>query len=135
MEDNKLVLNKDKTHLLIMASSEKHRNNDNFGITLDTGEEIIEPQETEVLLGGIISSNLKWNTHVRDHKKAMFKSLTSRINALSKISKVASFKTRKMLANGIVMTKLTSQMTQGTRRHYFEVEVKAEAEVNIVLRS
>ena len=31
--------------------------------------------------------------------------------------------------------KLTSQMTQGTRRLYSEVEVKAKAEVKIVVRS
>ena len=73
METNKLIRNKDKTHLLIMTSSQKHRNNDNFGITLDTGDEIIKPQNTEVLLGGIISSNLKWNTHIRDHKRPCLK--------------------------------------------------------------
>ena len=106
MTKNKLVLNKDKTHLLVMATSQKHRNQDNFGITLNTGSEIIEPQETEVLLGSIISSNLKWNTHIRDHKKSMLQGLTSRINALYKISKIANFKSRKMLANGIFMSKL-----------------------------
>ena len=36
----------------------------------------------------------------------MFKTLTSRVNALSKMSKVSSFKTRKMLANGMVMSSL-----------------------------
>ena len=36
----------------------------------------------------------------------MFKGLTSRVNALSKVSRISSFKTRKMIADGIVMSKL-----------------------------
>ena len=32
--------------------------------------------------------------------------ITTRINALSKISRISNFKTRKMIANGIVMSKL-----------------------------
>ena len=106
MDKNKLVLNKDKTHLLVMATSKKHKNKNNFDITLNTGSEIIKPQETEFLLGGIISDNLKWNSHIRDHKKSMLNVLTSRINALRKISKIANFKTRKLIANGIFMSKL-----------------------------
>ena len=119
MNQNKLILNKDKTHLLIMAPAKKRKNKNNFGITLNTGEEIIKPQDTEVLLGGVISSNLKWNEHIRDHKKSMLKSLTSRINALSKISKFSNFKTRKMIANGIFMSKLVYliQLWGGTNEY------------------
>ena len=36
----------------------------------------------------------------------MFKTLISRINALRKISKISSFKTRNMIANGVVISKL-----------------------------
>ena len=42
MTDNKLVLNTDKTHLLIMATPYQHRMYNNFGISLNTGTEIIE---------------------------------------------------------------------------------------------
>ena len=52
MSKNKLILNGDKTHLLVMTSSRKHLNHQNFGITLDTGTEIIEPSYAERLLGG-----------------------------------------------------------------------------------
>ena len=41
-----------------MASSKKHNKNGNFGITLNTGNEVIEPDETEMLLGSIISNDL-----------------------------------------------------------------------------
>ena len=47
MNNNKLVLNSDKTHLLIMTSDVKHRSHGNFNITLNTGTEIIEPQKKE----------------------------------------------------------------------------------------
>ena len=107
MERNKLTLNKDKTHLLVMTSKEKHRIHGNFDITLDTGSKIIKPDDSQKLLGGVISSDLKWNKHIKDEPKlSMLKSITSRINALSKITKVSNFKNRKMLANGIVMSKI-----------------------------
>ena len=103
---NKLVINSDKTHLLIMASARNHRRHGDYRITLDTGSEIIEPQDTEKLLGGFISNDLNWKENLRDNKKSLFKILTSRINALSKISRISSFKTRKMIANGIFLSKL-----------------------------
>ena len=107
MGKNKLILNSDKTHLLVLTSARNHRLHGNFNITLDTGNEIIEPRSEERLLGGIISSNLKWNSHVQDHQKSLSKILTSKINALSKISAYSSFRTRKTIANGVVMSYLT----------------------------
>ena len=106
MAMNKLVINSDKTHLLIMASAKNHRRKGDYGITLNTGSEIIEPQINEKLLGGFISNDLTWKEHLRDNKKSLFKILTSRINALSKISRISSFKTRKIIANGIFLSKL-----------------------------
>ena len=106
MTNNKLVLNTDKTHLLIMATPYQHRMYNNFGISLNTGTEIIEPVNSETLLGGHISNDFKFNIHLKDHDKSMFKGLTSRGNALSKVSRISSFKTRKMIADGIVMSKL-----------------------------
>ena len=106
MGRNKLVLNSDKTHLLVMASAHKHRKHENFGIVLNTGAEIIEPISNEKLLGGQISNNFTWNNHIRDNKTSMFIILTSKINALSKISKIANFRTRKMVASGLIMSTL-----------------------------
>ena len=89
-----------------MCTDKKHRRYGDFDITLNTGSEIIEPISSEKLLGGFISHDLKWNNHIKDNEKSMFKRLTSRINALGKMAKVAPFKTRKMLANGMVMSSL-----------------------------
>ena len=106
MGQNKLVLNSDKTHLLVMASAHKHRKHQDFGIVLNTGAEVIEPTSNEKLLGGVISNNFTWNNHIRDNKTSMFKILTSKINALSKVSRISNFKTRKMVASGLVMSTL-----------------------------
>ena len=38
-----LVLNNNKTHLLVMASAQRNRKYGNFGVTIDTDSEIIEP--------------------------------------------------------------------------------------------
>ena len=106
MASNKLVLNSDKTHLLVMCTPSNHKKNDNFNITLNTGSEIINPVKSEKLLGGLVSNDFLWNTHIRDDEKSLFRNLVSRINALSKISRFSSFKTRKMIANGVIMSRL-----------------------------
>ena len=106
MEANKLVLNSDKTHMLVMATPYQHKQHQNYDITLDTGTEIIEPSYSEKLLGAYITNDFKFNYHLKENESSVFKALTSRVNALSKISKFSDFKTRKMVANGIVMSKL-----------------------------
>ena len=106
MADNKLVLNADKTHLIVMSSDAKHRRGGNFGIFLETELKTIEPQKSEMLLGGIIQNDFKFNAHLKDDEKSVFRTLTSRVNALSKVCAVSSFKTRKAVADGIVMSKL-----------------------------
>ena len=107
MAKNKLILNSDKTHLLVMAYKASHRKRQDFDITLKNGTEIVKPIQCEKLLGAIISNDLGWNQHVKDHKNSMFKILTSRVNALSKLCRVSDFKTHKMIANGIFMSNLT----------------------------
>ena len=107
MNKNKLILNSNKTHLMVMTSARKHATHQNFGIYLDTGTEIILPQSEERLLGANLSNSLSWNSHIRDTKNSLISILTSRINALTKICCFSSFLTRKMVANGIVMSHLT----------------------------
>ena len=107
MNKNKLILNSDKTHLLVMTSEQKHKKHNNFGISLDTGSEVIEPISEERLLGGTVSSNLKWNCLIRDSKQSLTSVLTSRINALSKVTRSSGFKNRKLIANGVVMSQVT----------------------------
>ena len=102
MAMNMLKLNSSKTHLMVFKAN---RDSDT-DIELDTGFEIIKPSACEKLLGMYISHDLKWDMHLRMHKNSAIKVLTSRLNALWKESKFASFRTRKMVADGIVTSSL-----------------------------
>ena len=101
---NKLVINPDKTHLIVMADrkdEDKRRN-----VSIQAGVHNIVPTKKEKMLGGILHQSLKWNTHIRDDKESLMNQLTSRINGLRKVCRNASFETRCMIANGIVLSKI-----------------------------
>ena len=55
--NNRLKLNSDKMHLLIMTSKIQHKKYQGFRITLDTGQEFITPVQNEKLLGAQISND------------------------------------------------------------------------------
>ena len=106
MTRNKLILNRDKIQLMVMTSKSKHTVHDDYGIFLNTGSEIIFPQNQGQLLGATIANSLNWNLHVRDSEKSLVRTLTSQLNALRKVCQFTSFRNRKMLANGIIMSYL-----------------------------
>jgi hypothetical protein len=108
MEDwingNRLVINPDKTHLMVMGPkkiSEKRKH-----VSIQAGPYTITPTESEKLLGGHLHQSLKWNDHIRDNKNSVMNQITGRINGLKKISKNSTFNTRLMVANGVVMSKI-----------------------------
>ena len=103
MNSNRLVINPDKTHLMILGSK-KSVISQGFNIT--AGGFTVRPTETEKLLGGQIHQSLKWACHIVDGKLSLVKQLTSRNNALKMVCKHAEFKTRLMLANGVFHSKL-----------------------------
>ena len=106
---NKLVINPDKTHLMVMGP--KRFNNKRTQVCIQAGTFTITPTETETLLGGHLHQSLQWNHHIRDGKKSIMKQLTGRINGLKKIARNATFSTRLMLANGVVMSKVVYLIT------------------------
>ena len=103
MAANKLVINADKTHLVVMGTKATAARRDE--VELQAGEHTIRPTRTEKLLGGNISEDLKWREHLLDNEQSLVRQLTSRINGLVKISHCASFSTRLMVANGIFVSK------------------------------
>ena len=103
---HQLKLNSDKTHLLLLRSDAARRSRPDFHVTLNTQSEVIQPSQSEKLLGGIISQNLKFTDHVQDNDHSMLKILNNRLNALKKVSHAASFKSRKMIANGVITSRL-----------------------------
>ena len=104
MAANKLVINADKTHLVVMGTkaTAAHR----ADVKLEAGPHTISPTPTERLLGCQISQDLKWKQHILEGDQSLVKQLTSRINGLCMMSVRASMSTRLMVANGIVMSKL-----------------------------
>ena len=101
---NKLVINADKTHLLVLGPKKiANRRNQ---VSIQAGPHTILPTESEKLLGCHLHQSMQWNLHIRDHSKSIVKQLTTRVNGLKKIAKNASFKTKLMVANGAVMSKL-----------------------------
>ena len=64
MSNNKLKLNSDKTHVMVLSSERALNALDMESICLNTGNEVIRCSKSEKLLGGIISRNLKWSDHL-----------------------------------------------------------------------
>ena len=106
LTDNKLKVNDDKTHLMVMTTRQKRRHVDTSTNVINTPSEIITPSSTERLLGAEVHHDLRWREHILDSEKSVVKSLNQRAGALKKIKNKASFKTRKMVATGIFMSKL-----------------------------
>ena len=105
MRNNRLVINNDKTHLVVMGGP-RHKEL-RQQVSIDTGTVGVPPVETEKLLGINIHQSMRWKEHIIDSKKSMVKSLTSRLNALKMISVNATFKTRLMVANSCFMSIIT----------------------------
>ena len=104
MAANKLVINDDKTHLLVLGTKamDEKRNI----VRMQAGNHTILPSKQEKLLGCVVSDDLKWRHHILDDEQSMVRQLTSRVNALSMITARGDFKTKLMVANGIVMSKV-----------------------------
>ena len=105
MECNKLVINADKTHLVIMGK--KKLDNPRNEVSLVAGTHIIQPSEHERLLGCQIHQSLKWKEHIQANEKSLIRQLTSRLNALKKLARNAPFKTRLMAANAVFISALS----------------------------
>ena len=111
MNSNKLVINADKTHLMVMGkrNCEEHRRQ----VYMLAGEFLVKPSQKEKLLGGQLHQSLEWSYHTRGSKGSLLSQLTSRIAGLRKVCINGSFKTRLMVANGAVMSKLGYLITLG----------------------
>ena len=97
MSSNKLKLNADKTHLLMLGTQERLRNTGQLDVYMDglVLEESLE--KCEELLGVDIEANLKWHSQI---SKLMSK-LKTRLVGLNKLKFLAPFKTRNTITIGI----------------------------------
>ena len=76
-------------------------------VKIETGTVTITPVPTEKLLGLQIHESLKFAEHCRDNENSLFRKLIPKMNALKKLSKNATFKTRLMVANATVMSTMS----------------------------
>ena len=105
MASNKFVINAEKTHLLVMAPRRLAARREE--VTIKAGEFTIKPSESETLLGFKIHQSMSWNHHIRDADGSVLKQLVTRVNGLRKLANKADFQTKLMIANGIVMSKMS----------------------------
>ena len=73
---------------------------------LDGSTAIVRPSSVERLLGAHVHEDMRWKEHIMDNEESLMKALSKRQGAMKKVCRVASFKSRKMLANGVFMSKL-----------------------------
>ena len=62
MAANKLVINGDKTHLVVMGTKKTAARRQEVSVQADG--HIIQPSRTEKLLGGVICEDMKWKEHL-----------------------------------------------------------------------
>ena len=105
MAANKLVINGDKTHLVVMGN--RNAGNMRSQVSLSAGEHLVIPSQTEKLLGCQISEDLKWKQHLLLSDESVIMQLTSQVNGPCLISDKSTFETRLMVANGIILSKLS----------------------------
>ena len=91
MESNKLVINANKTHLIVMGKNKVDKIR--AEVSLVAGTHTIHPSETEKLLGCHIHQSLKWREHIQINESSLIRQLTSRLNALRKLAVNPPFKT------------------------------------------
>ena len=84
---NKLKVNDDKTHLLVMSTRQKRVNRDTRNITINTPTAIITPSKVERLLGAQVHHDMHWREHLVDSDDSLLKSLTKRAGAMKKKKK------------------------------------------------
>ena len=95
LTSSKLKVNDDKTHTMLLSTSQMRRSRD-LGMVVAIGSELSQPSEVEKLLGVQVHQNMKWGNMIMNNKKSLIQALTTRSNALAIICRLANFKTQKM---------------------------------------
>ena len=97
----RLSVNQDKTHLLLLTTWQKRRNMEGR-VTITTEEEVIEPSKSEKLLGIELEENMGFGSHIDN----MTEKIKTGIRALKSIARISNFATRKNLMNGLITSRL-----------------------------
>ena len=104
MNANSLVLNRDKTKMLVITNKNEIR--ENIKLDIEKLPEPIRPVRSIVYLGIHIQDDLKFNQFLSEGPENLAKKLQQKINAIKQLRKYLSTKTTKMLLNGLFMSTL-----------------------------
>jgi hypothetical protein len=104
MNSNKLVINSEKTHLLVMVGRGAIAAR-RVEVHVLAGQDQIEQSVSEKLLGGIIHNSGRWNDMIRHGKSSIVSQLSGRLSGLKKL-KNADFKSKLAVATGIIQSKI-----------------------------
>ena len=91
--------------MMILTTSQLRRSQD-INVQVQVGTGVQELSGVEKLLGLQLHEGLKFSEYIMGNEKSLIKMLNTRVKALQMIKKIADFKTRLMIANGILMSKL-----------------------------
>ena len=117
LSDNRLVLNLQKTSLTeIMVQQKKGKTigtPPSLVVRQDNGEdkEIKDAKYTRIL-GANIACNMLWNTHLEAGKKALLPQIRKQLGQLKHHGRMIPLSSRKMIANGLLKSKLNYLMSQ-----------------------
>ena len=103
MNANSLVLNRDKSKILVITNNSDIRDNSKVKVP---DKEDITPVRNMVYLGIQVQDDLKWNYFITDSKDNLVKRLKNKINAIKMIRRYLSTKTTKMIFNKVFMSTL-----------------------------
>ena len=70
------------------------------------GDKVIEQETTVKVLGVLISQDEKYKEYLVNSKNSMMKFLNTRLSMLKMLSKHADLKSRKALAEGLILSKI-----------------------------
>ena len=91
--------------MMILTTSQLRRSQD-INVQVQVGTGVQELSGVEKLLGLQLHEGLKFSEYIMGNEKSLIKMLNTRVKALQMVKKIADFKTRLMIANGILMSKL-----------------------------
>ena len=104
MHSNKLVINSDKSHLIVMAGRGANAAR-RMDVQVRAGQDIVEQSVSEKLLGGVIHNSGRWNEMIRNSKMSVVSQLTGRLNAIKKL-KNADFKSKLSITTALIQSKI-----------------------------
>ena len=116
MNSNRLVLNQDKSKMIVISQDDNVRQN--IQIPIEGLDKPLVLSRTMTYLRIEIKDDLRWNYFIEDSQNNLIEELKKRLNAVKQIRNVINFFTAKMLLNGLFHSKMLYGLHYGLVPHY-----------------